>query len=588
MPFGEHGLGQELRDNVCAIINTMPEITFDIIDINYSSLKDSNNDLQLQDYVIEPEAAKATINVICLNPVMYRLALRDHPDLFANRYNILMPFWEFDIMPNHFVQDMNKADEIWTKNNFLTKIFDLYTLRHVEQLPLFSSEVAIDHDFDFRKKFQIDQDAVVFLSMFDCNSLWPRKDPEASILAFLDAFKDRPDANVFLILKYKISQHGSITPGFEDVIELAQLDPRIVLVDEKLDRAKIGSLLNACDVFLSPHRCEGLGKGIVEAIHQSKAIIATGYSGIIEHLHKDFSIRIPYILQNLGKDYNADIQKNYSWAIPDIHAITQAMIKLYDHPKLLKSMKDSALSYAQNHLTEQNYTDALYKRLSEIINNDERKNFAYRFDSGERQIGATLSEIRQDHVDRYLWVLNHIKRLYPDNHQLAGADIFCGNGYGSSILSEIGEIWGIDGSEESIIFAQENFSNDKINFEYKLYPCAMPKNKFDFVVSMESIEHVDKYDQFLGNLVDMVKDYGYIFLSTPNQDVMPHELPYHKFHFKHFTLADMSSLAEKHQLQCIAREGQNVYNLNRRYAYKGFTSNQLSGQFNLYLFKKLR
>ena len=119
------------------------------------------------------------------------------------------------------------------------------------------------------------------------------------------------------------------------------------------------------------------------------------------------------------------------------------------------------------------------------------------------------------------------------------ADIGCGGGFGSNILSQEADfVWGIDADKESIQWANLVFKRNKNNIYYS--PQISFENidilnepreimAFDIVVCVEVIEHLNEYSKlldFLKRLCKKNKDGSYleppngtiIFISTPNRN----------------------------------------------------------------------
>lgn len=170
----------------------------------------------------------------------------------------------------------------------------------------------------------------------------------------------------------------------------------------------------------------------------------------------------------------------------------------------------------------------------------------YSLKSGERCHTLDLNLIAGDHLWRYRYAAarmkNHEKRLF-------GADIFCGSGYGSAILAnEVNSaILAIDGSEESIAVAGNKIHNPNIIWSSKLFPFNLPHECFDFITSMESIEHVKDHKAFLLVLTKSLKKGGRLFISCPNENVIPYAG--YKWHYKHFLPAEMRELALENGLE---------------------------------------
>ena len=106
--------------------------------------------------------------------------------------------------------------------------------------------------------------------------------------------------------------------------------------------------------------------------------------------------------------------------------------------------------------------------------------------------------------------LNNIKIL----------DIGCGGGLLCEPLSKLGaKVVGIDASEKNIKIAKTHAkrSNLKIN-----YYCASPENfnfkeKFDVVLNMEIVEHVENVSLFLKESAKFLKKDGIMFIATLNK-----------------------------------------------------------------------
>ena len=177
--------------------------------------------------------------------------------------------------------------------------------------------------------------------------------------------------------------------------------------------------------------------------------------------------------------------------------------------------------------------------------------------SGERQVGRSLSEIRKDHLLRYEMALQFLR----DKPHAMGLDCFCGNGYGSYWLGkELDEscITGIDASAEAVTFANQYYQLPNVFFSNKLFPFDLPKGIFDFVVSFESIEHVDDGVRMFDELIGSLKAGGYFLFSVPNERINSREKNHHPFHKHHYVDDEVKRILEK-RVDILHQYGQNVY-----------------------------
>ena len=99
-------------------------------------------------------------------------------------------------------------------------------------------------------------------------------------------------------------------------------------------------------------------------------------------------------------------------------------------------------------------------------------------------------------------------------------DIGCGGGLLSEPMSRLGaEVVGIDASEKNIQVAKLHAKKKGLNIKYH---CTSPENfitntKFDVILNMEIIEHVEDVDFFLKSCAKLLKKEGIMFVATINK-----------------------------------------------------------------------
>ena len=99
-------------------------------------------------------------------------------------------------------------------------------------------------------------------------------------------------------------------------------------------------------------------------------------------------------------------------------------------------------------------------------------------------------------------------------------DIGCGGGLLSEPMCRLGaNVVGIDASEKNIKVAKLHAKKNNLDIKYK---CASPENlktdyKFDVILNMEIIEHVDNIDFFLKSCSHLLKKNGIMFVATLNK-----------------------------------------------------------------------
>lgn len=180
----------------------------------------------------------------------------------------------------------------------------------------------------------------------------------------------------------------------------------------------------------------------------------------------------------------------------------------------------------------------------------------FSLNSGERQTAVNYEAIRADHRFRYEWAAERIP-----SHSF-GLDVFCGNGYGTWLLGDTRFVIGIDGSQEAINLANKCYRRTTTLFSSAIYPFELPENSFDFIVALESIEHVARGAEFFDCICRALKPGGNLIFSTPCEDFLPHSATGNHFHYKHYSLKETLVLANSNGLSLISYSGQNTYELD--------------------------
>ncbi len=99
-------------------------------------------------------------------------------------------------------------------------------------------------------------------------------------------------------------------------------------------------------------------------------------------------------------------------------------------------------------------------------------------------------------------------------------DIGCGGGLLSEPMCKMGaNIVGIDASEENIKIAKFHSKKNKLKINYI---CSSPeflkiKKKFDVILNMEIVEHVDDVNLFINKSSKLLKKNGLMFIATLNK-----------------------------------------------------------------------
>jgi glycosyltransferase involved in cell wall biosynthesis len=314
------GLGESLR----GLINSTAEtaVPFAIYPFNVNVESRVTGRFREADY---DTASPYEINVIETATDQVPAVFQALGDWRTERsYNILRTYWELPTAPQEWAPLLTRIDEIWAPNTFVAD-----ALRPIFEGPvtIIPPCVEVDDEPDLdRSRFGMRDGVFYFLFSFDYFSFPARKNPIGVVRAFQAAFPN-PHDRVGLIIKSTGSQDSF--PEIKAVIAAAaKLDPRILVIDRTLTRSEIMSLIACSDSYVSLHRSEGFGLGMVETMAYGKPVIGTDFSGSTDFLSKATGYPIPCAIRPVRRGEYVYFDGQV-WAEPDVDAAALAMREVF-------------------------------------------------------------------------------------------------------------------------------------------------------------------------------------------------------------------------------------------------------------------
>ena len=121
-------------------------------------------------------------------------------------------------------------------------------------------------------------------------------------------------------------------------------------------------------------------------------------------------------------------------------------------------------------------------------------------------------------------ICDHFERDVDSIKSYEGLDILdigCGGGLVCEPMARLGgNVTGIDADENAIAVASEHAKDSELNITYQATSSdelVKSGKKYDVVLALEIIEHVDNRDEFVKSVIDLCKADGLIVFSTLNR-----------------------------------------------------------------------
>ncbi len=119
-------------------------------------------------------------------------------------------------------------------------------------------------------------------------------------------------------------------------------------------------------------------------------------------------------------------------------------------------------------------------------------------------------------------------------------DIACGEGYGSLLMKQWGakNVTGIDIDLAAIKSANRHFVIDGVSFICGDAETLTSDDKFDVIVSLETMEHVENEQTYLSKLQSVLAKDGVLIISCPNDHWYFSENESNPYHLRKYTFQD--------------------------------------------------
>lgn len=345
------GLGTASRN----YINALRHGSFDVTSINIPC---GLNEVDFE--VQSAPNSDAMFSIVHMNAdSMEYFFSRVEEVVLRDTYNIGLWVWELAAFRPDWFASFQPFHEIWVPSEFCR-----HSIAAIAPVPVFVVPHAVVlHPIDegnSRHRFQLPEDAFVFGYMFDCSSSLARKNPFALIDAFAAAF----EATERVVLFLKLSNGARDMTLYHEVLERVKRSPNIRIFEGALADDDLWRFFDSLDCYVSPHRAEGFGLTVAEAMLAGKPVIATNYGGTTDFVKPEVAYPVSYKLCRIEEQHGPYLPE-YLWAEPDRDHLIKRMREVFEGSAVARVRGEAA-----RRLIESSYSiDQVSKVMSERLHN---------------------------------------------------------------------------------------------------------------------------------------------------------------------------------------------------------------------------
>lgn len=272
--------------------------------------------------------------------------------------NVITPFWEFE-------SGMTLARPLLFLNVSFAVVFSDFCYQYIKKIAPkhikvfkirypYMPFISSDHNNEsIRNKLGISRNDFVVFYNFDFRSGFNRKNPIAVIDAFEKAFSETNNATLIL----KISGYHNFEKEHRYLISYLnklRLVSKIMIVDEHCSHNKMLEYIADSDVYISLHRGEGLGLGMLEAMSVGTPVICTNYGGNLDFCKPNTAFLVDYTMASCDDDFFLYRFVKY-WAEPNVNQAAMYLRQIYENPSIGKEKALAAKAFIEDYYSIENF-----------------------------------------------------------------------------------------------------------------------------------------------------------------------------------------------------------------------------------------
>jgi glycosyltransferase involved in cell wall biosynthesis len=243
---------------------------------------------------------------------------------------------------------MELLDEIWVSTEYGVSIYKADAKgKPVVNVGMCYEDVEAIDRADARRfvnrRMMFDDSHHVCLVAFDSFSFVQRKNPVSVLQAFQKAFEGVENARLIVKTQNRDSVFDPVQVQLWDRVEaIISADPRIVVLNETLSYRDLLRLKAGSDCYISLHKSEGWGFGMIEAMNLRVPVVCTAYSGNMDFCSDETVWLVDYDETLLRPGDYIFVRKGSVWAEPRVDSAARQLRAVYDDPARARARAEAA------------------------------------------------------------------------------------------------------------------------------------------------------------------------------------------------------------------------------------------------------
>ena len=256
------------------------------------------------------------------------------PETWRNRYRIAYWAYELPRVPKEWVRAAAAFHEIWAPSRFVVDALRSSGVEAPVRLMPHPVALGAPPAAPQRAAFEIPADAFAVLTLADLRSSAARKNLLGAISIYMQAFPLPSSGAQPACLIVKVREDASHPAFLAHARHAAHGRPDIRFLTGDLASDDMHRLIASCSLVLSPHRAEGFGLSLAEALLAGVPVLATGWSGNVDFMAGLPEMTIDYSLVPVRDDYRVYRARGQRWAEPDTEDAVAKLRALSTSPEL--------------------------------------------------------------------------------------------------------------------------------------------------------------------------------------------------------------------------------------------------------------